>query len=193
VVIYQDTVNDAGRLKADVWMQTSTDDGQTWTNAVRVTSAASDETTAGADPNQYGDYTGLSGFLGTFFPSWTDRRAAGAEEIWTSRLSVVEKQCYFIVDKSTFGQDEVQAMLLQGNATVNAALWGIHLAGVEWAGAPPRPPCSVSLEAGWPPTCRGRHARRPARARVGDELAVADGVVGGSELQHAVEDEAAAA
>ena len=34
-----------------------------------------DETIAGADSgNQYGDYNSLSGYAGTFFPSWTDRR-----------------------------------------------------------------------------------------------------------------------
>jgi len=123
MVVYRDTVNDSNRLQTDVWRQISTDDGVTWSTAVQVNSAPSDETTAGADANQYGDYDGLSGFYGTFFPSWTDRRSGGAEEIWTSRVSLVQKQCFFIVDKSTFGQDEVQAMLLQGNATVDAAFY----------------------------------------------------------------------
>jgi hypothetical protein len=123
MVTYRDTVNNASRLQADVWMQTSTDDGVTWSAAVRVTSAASDETTAGFNPNQYADYDGLSGFYGNFFPAWTDRRTAGAEEIWTSQLTLIQKQLFFIVDKSTFGQDEVGAMLAQGNATVNAAFY----------------------------------------------------------------------
>lgn len=123
IVVYRDTVNDAARLQTDVWMQTSTDDGQNWSTAVQVSSAASDETTAGANPNQYGDYDGLTGFFGTFFSSWTDRRAGGSEEIWAAKLSIVQKQCFFIVDKSTFGQDEVDAMLLQGNATMNAAFY----------------------------------------------------------------------
>ena len=39
VVIYYDTVGDAGRLKTDVWMQRSTDDGATWSTATKVTSA----------------------------------------------------------------------------------------------------------------------------------------------------------
>jgi hypothetical protein len=30
----------------------------------------------------------------------------------------IQKQCFFIVDKSTFGQDEVQAMLVAGTPTV---------------------------------------------------------------------------
>lgn len=123
IVTYRDTVNDANRLQTDVFMQTSTDDGQNWSTAVRVSSARSDETTAGANGNQYADYDGLSGFYGTFFPAWTDRRAGGAEEIWSAKLSIVQKQCFFIVDKSTYGQDEVDAMLLNGNATVNAAFY----------------------------------------------------------------------
>jgi hypothetical protein len=123
IVTYRDTVNDSNRLQTDVFMQTSTDDGVTWSKAVRVTSARSDETTAGANVNQYGDYDGLSGFHGTFFSSWTDRRAGGAEEIWTARLSIVQKQCFFIVDKSTFGQDEVQAMLAKGEPTVDGAFY----------------------------------------------------------------------
>jgi hypothetical protein len=89
VVIYYDTVGDAGRLKTDVWMQQSTDDGGTWSTAARVTSVQTDETAASADAgNQYGDYNGLSGYAGTFFPSWTDRRNGAAEEIWTSALRV---------------------------------------------------------------------------------------------------------
>ena len=47
--------------------------------AVKVTTAQTDETTGGQDTgNQYGDYNGLSGIAGDFFPSWTDRRS-GAE------------------------------------------------------------------------------------------------------------------
>jgi hypothetical protein len=75
VVVYYDTVDDQGRLKTDVWMQTSVDDGATWSDAKKITSAQTDETVSGADfGNQYGDYNGLSGYAGTFFPSWTDRR-----------------------------------------------------------------------------------------------------------------------
>src|SRR5204863_2196928 len=74
LVTYRDTVNDATRLRPDVWMQTSVDDGQTWSAAVQVSTAASDETTAGANTFQYGDYDALTGFAGTFLPAWSDRR-----------------------------------------------------------------------------------------------------------------------
>ena len=49
VAIYYDTVGDPGRLKTDVWMQTSDDNGVTWSAAFRVTTAQTDETVDGAD------------------------------------------------------------------------------------------------------------------------------------------------
>jgi hypothetical protein len=156
MVVYRDTVNDTGRLQADVWMQTSTDDGLTWSSAVQVNSAPSDETTAGADANNYGDYDGLTGFNGTFFPSWTDSRNGFPEEIWAARLSLVQKQCFFIVDKSSFGQDEVQAMLLAGAATVNAAFYVVvegftasqlGVTAADLAGAPTTKPTLISSPA----------------------------------------------
>jgi len=87
-IIYYDTVNDPGRKKTDVWYQTSDDDGVTWSAATKVTTAQTDETIAGADSgNQYGDYNSLSGYASSFFPSWTDRRSGGKEEIWTAELT----------------------------------------------------------------------------------------------------------
>jgi hypothetical protein len=87
-VMYYDTVADPGRKKTDVWYQTSTDDGATWSPALKVTTAMTDETVAGADTgNQYGDYNGLSGYANTFFASWTDRRNNAREEIWTASLT----------------------------------------------------------------------------------------------------------
>src|SRR6185436_7208220 len=42
----------------------------------------------GADSgNQFGDYNSISGIAGTFFPSWTDRRSGGFEEIWTVKVT----------------------------------------------------------------------------------------------------------
>ncbi len=89
-IMYYDTVGDAGRKKTDVWYQTSSDDGATWSAATKVTTAQTDETVAGADSgNQYGDYNALTGNAGVFFPSWTDRRNAAKEEIWTAKLTEV--------------------------------------------------------------------------------------------------------
>ncbi len=87
VIIYYDTVGDATRRTTNVWMQSSIDNGATFSAAAQVTTATTNETIAGADlGNQYGDYNGLSGYNGCFFPSWTDRRSALREEIWTSKI-----------------------------------------------------------------------------------------------------------
>jgi hypothetical protein len=86
-VMYYDTIADSTRKKSDVWYQTSTDFGASWSTALKVTTAQTDETIAGADSgNQYGDYNGMSGFNGSFFPSWTDRRSGAKEEIWTANI-----------------------------------------------------------------------------------------------------------
>jgi hypothetical protein len=87
-VMYYDTVGDPGRKKTDVWYQTSIDNGATWSAAVKITTAQTDETIAGADGgNQYGDYNSLSIFAGKIFPIWTDRRSGGKEEIWTAPIT----------------------------------------------------------------------------------------------------------
>ena len=88
LVVYYDTVNDPGRLKTDLWMQGSTDGGLTWSSAVQVTSAETDETSAGAESDfQYGDYIGLTGHAGQFFACWTDRRNGRFEEIWGAPIT----------------------------------------------------------------------------------------------------------
>jgi hypothetical protein len=85
--IYYDTVADAGRKKVDLYYQMSADGGVTWDPAVKVTTAMTDETTAGADSgNQFGDYNSLSGFGNAFFPTWTDRRNNASEEVWTAKI-----------------------------------------------------------------------------------------------------------
>jgi hypothetical protein len=88
-IVYYDTIKDAGRLTTQVFYQSSTDDGTTWSNPFQVTTASSDETPVGlgADYNQYGDYIGFSGFNGSFHPSWTDRRGGKFEEIWSSAIA----------------------------------------------------------------------------------------------------------
>jgi hypothetical protein len=89
-ISYYDTVADSGRHKADIWYQSSSDDGVSWSAPVLVTTAQTDETVTGADTgNQYGDYSGLSGYAGAFLPSWTDRRSNAREEIWTAHIQDV--------------------------------------------------------------------------------------------------------
>ena len=95
--MYYDTVADAGRKKVDVWYQMSTDNGATWSAAVKVTTAMTDETITGADSgNQFGDYNSLSGYANQFFPSWTDRRNNAKEEIWTSKITTTSTPTYSI-------------------------------------------------------------------------------------------------
>ena len=136
VVVYYDTINDAGRHKTALWMQFSQDDGVTWGDPVQLTSGETDETVAGADnstssflQDQYGDYIGLSGYGGRFAPCWTDRRGGQHEEIWS--VAIKTPNCFLIVDKSTFGQDEVEVGL-PGTASYPAAFW----VGVEGFTAP---------------------------------------------------------
>ncbi len=55
---------------------------------LQVTTAQTDETTAGANTvDQFGDYNGMAAFLTRFLPVWTDRRSNGVEEIWTAPVS----------------------------------------------------------------------------------------------------------
>jgi Neuraminidase (sialidase) len=85
-VMYYSTVG-GPRTRTNVWYQSSCDQGATWSAPFKVTSQPTDETSVFADEsNQYGDYNGLSGYAGTFFPVWTDRRGGDVEQIWTAAL-----------------------------------------------------------------------------------------------------------
>jgi len=87
-MIYYDTIGGPSRKKTDVWYQTSADNGATWSAATKITTLQTNETGARADIyNQYGDYNSLSIYAGRVFPSWTDRRGSGKEEIWTAPIS----------------------------------------------------------------------------------------------------------
>ncbi len=151
VVIYYDTINDAGRLKTDLWMQTSLDHGETWSSPVQVTTAQTDETSAGAQSNfQYGDYIGLTGHDGDFFACWTDRRSGGVEEIWGAPIQT--SSIAFIFGQSTFAKDEVAA-----NASYAPAFWiqvsgfsndqlGLHSLSDLSNNPSPQPTISISLD-----------------------------------------------
>jgi hypothetical protein len=87
VIMYYDSAGES-RNVTNVWAQSSLDDGATWSAAYKVTSEPTDESIGLANGNQYGDYNGLSGYAGIFFPSWTDRRNPGKEQIWTAPLTI---------------------------------------------------------------------------------------------------------
>src|SRR5207244_12815843 len=76
------------------------------------TSKQTDETSAGTDPNQYGDYIGLTGHAGQFFACWSDRRSGSREEIWGAPIPLV-RAVTFEIDRDHFGQDEVDAARTQ--------------------------------------------------------------------------------
>jgi hypothetical protein len=87
LIYYQSGEGNPGRKQTHLWYQASYDSGTTWTKPFRVTTARSSESTLEADDsNQYGDYNGITGYAGTFFPAWTDRRGKMREEIWTAPL-----------------------------------------------------------------------------------------------------------
>lgn len=83
-LMYYDTTGE-DRTSVNVFYQGSANGGSTWTAPVRVSSAPSNALNPD-DGNQFGDYNSLSGFAGTFFPSWTDRRGQH-EAIWTAPVT----------------------------------------------------------------------------------------------------------
>ena len=118
MIVYYDTINDSSRVKTDLWMQSSTDGGASWSGAAQITSKSTDETSAGADGNQYGDYIGLTGYAGQFFACWTDRRSGGKEEIWGAPIALVQRAARLEIDRDHFGQDEVDAARTQPGGAV---------------------------------------------------------------------------
>jgi hypothetical protein len=116
MVVYYDTISDSGRKKTNLWMQSSIDGGATWSGAMKVTTSETDETASGFNTYQYGDYIGLTGHAGRFFACWTDRRSGSFEEIWGAPLAIPD--CQLLINKATFGQDEVAV-----NSTYAPAFW----------------------------------------------------------------------
>jgi hypothetical protein len=128
-IMYYDSVGDPNRKKVDVWYQSSYDDGATWTPAVKVTSAQTDETVSGSDSgNQFGDYNSLSGIAGQFFPTWTDRRSGGHEEIWTAKVTdtVCTPPGAPAIGTATATPSQIQ--LTWGNGTPAAASFNVYRA-----------------------------------------------------------------
>jgi hypothetical protein len=121
MVVYYDTVNDPNRVKTDIWMQSSTDGGVTWSDAARITSQQTDETSAGSDSNQYGDYIGLTGHAGLFFACWSDRRGGGHEEIWGAPIPLVSRTAdpsvslLLLDDDPRHDDDHIAILLLDGD------------------------------------------------------------------------------
>jgi len=86
-ISWRDTRNDPNRQKTDVYYTKSTDGGVTFGAEVKVTSAMSDETTAGSSADQYGDYEGIAVRNANGYPFWTDRRTPTPEEIFSAIIT----------------------------------------------------------------------------------------------------------
>jgi hypothetical protein len=109
MVTYYDTINDPNRVTTNIWMQSSNDGGVSWSAATQITSAGTNES-ATTNPNQRGDYIGLTGHAGQFFACWTDYRN-GIEEIWGAPLTLAGPGISFYMEETTFSQDEVNLQL----------------------------------------------------------------------------------
>jgi hypothetical protein len=82
-----------------------------------------------------GDYFGLDASNAGFYPLWTDTRT-GIQELFTA--IVPEKKCAFIINRSTLGQDEVDARRgLPGGAVIPDAFRVVvdGFAASDWASA----------------------------------------------------------
>ncbi|HEY3568525.1 MAG TPA: sialidase family protein [Thermoanaerobaculia bacterium] len=79
-VIYYDSVGDPTRQTTNVWYQTSTDNGVTWSTATRI------NTVTNAFGTHYGDHNGLSIDAGKAFPIWI---GGGGTQVglWTVRVT----------------------------------------------------------------------------------------------------------
>jgi hypothetical protein len=87
-ICFYDTRGDPERRRAHFSCTVSRNGGTRWSPLFRAATVASDETQAGADTREYGDYEGLTVADGVAHPIWTDSRelATRAEEIYTTTL-----------------------------------------------------------------------------------------------------------
>ena len=97
----------------------------TWSAPFKVTTATTNETTAGADSgNQFGDYTNLDGFNGTFFPSWTDRRSGASRRSGPRRsLDSTTSDPDFAISVSPSSVND-RAGQLPGSSTITTTVSG---------------------------------------------------------------------
>jgi Bacterial Ig domain len=122
-LVYYDTVGDSTRTSTNLYYQSSVDNGLTWAAPFKVTTASTNETTAGADSgNQYGDYIGIDGISSLFFPSWTDRRSGGSEEIWTAAIQDTTNTSDFTISASPSSTSIAQGG--SGNVTISTTVSG---------------------------------------------------------------------
>jgi hypothetical protein len=99
-------------LKIDTRMALSFDNGISFSQLFTVTDQpwdpALDAPWAHGNPNLtfIGEYFGFDASNNGFYPLWTDTRTS-IQELWMDIMP--QKTCAFIVERSTFGQDEIDA------------------------------------------------------------------------------------
>jgi hypothetical protein len=89
-VCFYGTGTGAARRTATYRCSVTTDGGATFSRPLAVASTPSDETVAGADDLEYGDYEAVASVPGAIHPAWTDSRqlAEQSEEIYTTRVTL---------------------------------------------------------------------------------------------------------
>jgi hypothetical protein len=80
-IIYFDSAGDPTRQTTNVWYQTSTDNGVTWSVATRI------NTVSNASGIQYGDRNGLSIYAGKAYPIWIGGNGGTQTGLWTVRVT----------------------------------------------------------------------------------------------------------
>jgi hypothetical protein len=87
-ICFYDTTGDFRRYSTRFSCVASRDGGRTFTAPFRAATTRSDETVAGGNTNQYGDFEGLVVADGLAHPFWTDtrRRDGSGDEIFTTTL-----------------------------------------------------------------------------------------------------------
>ncbi len=105
-IMYYDTAGE-DRTSVNVWFTSSYNEGATWSAPVRITSLASDATAAAGSGFQFGDYNGLSGIAGTFFPCWTDRRVGLTDQIFTAQIDSTKSLTCGAADENRWFVDAV--------------------------------------------------------------------------------------
>ncbi len=88
---WYDARNDvANNQRVETFITTSIDGGDTFAPSVRVATAPSDQSVANAnaDPNQYGDYSGLAVYNNVAHPIWTDSRDQANPDVFTATVTI---------------------------------------------------------------------------------------------------------
>jgi len=122
-VSWHDTRNDSARKKTDVYYTRSLDGGATWEPEVKLTTEQTDETTAGSNGNQYGDYEGLAVHNGAAYSFWTDRRSSSGvdEEIFTSKICSDPK---LVTTTAAFDTNACKTGSITASWTAPSIFWG---------------------------------------------------------------------